>query len=173
MFFFFFSSRRRHTRCSRDWSSDVCSSDLVGLEHVERVFDLLETALRVEQRNGRETGEAARVIPRELRAELVAQPRHSPPLLDIRDRRARLDQRKYGRGDAALVHVFDRHGGRPLERGARSPPADFLEIAGVHEVVVDVDTVWLSSGRGRGPPPPPPPPPPREGAGSTPPGKHA
>src|SRR2546422_5055709 len=26
--FFFFSSRRRHTRCSRDWSSDVCSSDL-------------------------------------------------------------------------------------------------------------------------------------------------
>src|SRR2546429_3070490 len=27
---FFFSSRRRHTRCSRDWSSDVCSSDLRG-----------------------------------------------------------------------------------------------------------------------------------------------
>src|SRR2546422_9722956 len=30
-FFFFFSSRRRHTRCSRDWSSDVCSSDLIAL----------------------------------------------------------------------------------------------------------------------------------------------
>src|SRR2546422_644864 len=29
-FVFFFSSRRRHTRCSRDWSSDVCSSDLVS-----------------------------------------------------------------------------------------------------------------------------------------------
>src|SRR2546429_3650076 len=28
---FFFSSRRRHTRCSRDWSSDVCSSDLRDL----------------------------------------------------------------------------------------------------------------------------------------------
>src|SRR3990172_10424403 len=26
----FFSSRRRHRRCSRDWSSDVCSSDLAG-----------------------------------------------------------------------------------------------------------------------------------------------
>src|SRR5687768_18515698 len=26
--YFFFSSRRRHTRCSRDWSSDVCYSDL-------------------------------------------------------------------------------------------------------------------------------------------------
>src|SRR5690606_30324043 len=32
-FFFFFSSRRRHTRFSRDWSSDVCSSDL-------RLFEL-------------------------------------------------------------------------------------------------------------------------------------
>src|SRR2546429_6257417 len=31
--FFFFSSRRRHTRCSRDWSSDVCSSDLHRKEH--------------------------------------------------------------------------------------------------------------------------------------------
>src|SRR2546429_1846548 len=29
---FFFSSRRRHTRCSRDWSSDVCSSDLSVIE---------------------------------------------------------------------------------------------------------------------------------------------
>src|SRR3712207_7520337 len=28
--FFFFSSRRRHTRYWRDWSSDVCSSDLRG-----------------------------------------------------------------------------------------------------------------------------------------------
>src|SRR5438045_4901439 len=27
---FFFSSRRRHTRCLSDWSSDVCSSDLEG-----------------------------------------------------------------------------------------------------------------------------------------------
>src|SRR2546430_9148654 len=29
VFFFFFSSRRRHTRFDCDWSSDVCSSDLV------------------------------------------------------------------------------------------------------------------------------------------------
>src|SRR5215510_3082236 len=28
IYFFFFSSRRRHTRWPRDWSSDVCSSDL-------------------------------------------------------------------------------------------------------------------------------------------------
>src|SRR5206468_11390805 len=44
-FFFFFSSRRRHTRSDRDWSSDVCSSDLavlggpIGLE--ERIAILL------------------------------------------------------------------------------------------------------------------------------------
>src|SRR5699024_12005166 len=34
--FFFFSSRRRHTRSKRDWSSDVCSSDLglaVGIDY--------------------------------------------------------------------------------------------------------------------------------------------
>src|SRR5207245_7729107 len=28
---FFISSRRRHTRCYRDWSSDVCSSDLAAM----------------------------------------------------------------------------------------------------------------------------------------------
>src|SRR5699024_9260002 len=31
---FFFSSRRRHTRSKRDWSSDVCSSDLILLSLV-------------------------------------------------------------------------------------------------------------------------------------------
>src|SRR5690554_7505431 len=33
---FFFSSRRRHTRCGRDWSSDVCSSDLEGLSDTDK-----------------------------------------------------------------------------------------------------------------------------------------
>src|SRR5207253_365149 len=45
-FFFFFSSRRRHTRWPRDWSSDVCSSDLcwwfvlrgAGVTRSDRVF---------------------------------------------------------------------------------------------------------------------------------------
>src|SRR5207245_7537203 len=37
---FFFSSRRRHTRCYRDWSSDVCSSDLVMI--ARRAFELFE-----------------------------------------------------------------------------------------------------------------------------------
>src|SRR5207253_7006332 len=33
---FFFSSRRRHTRWPRDWSSDVCSSDLVPAPYPDR-----------------------------------------------------------------------------------------------------------------------------------------
>src|SRR6266496_4093459 len=36
-FFFFFSSRRRHTRSLRDWSSDVCSSDLDRRDDSRRV----------------------------------------------------------------------------------------------------------------------------------------
>src|SRR5437870_13308199 len=35
LYFFFFSSRRRHTRWPRDWSSDVCSSDLGPVGGVE------------------------------------------------------------------------------------------------------------------------------------------
>src|SRR6267378_6365433 len=39
-FFFFFSSRRRHTRSLRDWSSDVCSSDLGGKSRtIRRLHD--------------------------------------------------------------------------------------------------------------------------------------
>src|SRR5207253_5308454 len=37
LFFFFFSSRRRHTRWPRDWSSDVCSSDLLLFGSAHRV----------------------------------------------------------------------------------------------------------------------------------------
>src|SRR5699024_11420217 len=39
--FFFFSSRRRHTRSKRDWSSDVCSSDLDLINRGE-IIDFLE-----------------------------------------------------------------------------------------------------------------------------------
>src|SRR5438045_8537575 len=42
--FFFFSSRRRHTRCLSDWSSDVCSSDLYGPnQYPEKVIPLFVT----------------------------------------------------------------------------------------------------------------------------------
>src|SRR5437867_7879087 len=37
-FLFFFSSRRRHTRSYGDWSSDVCSSDLLGRAAGHRIW---------------------------------------------------------------------------------------------------------------------------------------
>src|SRR5690625_5519394 len=41
-FFFFFSSRRRHTRWPRDWSSDVCSSDLTTNSILDLLVDINE-----------------------------------------------------------------------------------------------------------------------------------
>src|SRR6266852_8267231 len=61
--FFFFSSRRRHTRCYRDWSSDVCSSDLDyyvrrrGIPRANVVFVTLPTG---QGEIGRSAFEAAR-----------------------------------------------------------------------------------------------------------------
>src|SRR5699024_11340683 len=44
---FFFSSRRRHTRSKRDWSSDVCSSDLLSnqTDHTSRMITRLPSKL--------------------------------------------------------------------------------------------------------------------------------
>src|SRR5690242_21194833 len=47
-FVFFFSSRRRHTRLTCDWSSDVCSSDLYSASHdtlTSRVVDPIRLLL--------------------------------------------------------------------------------------------------------------------------------
>src|SRR3712207_7050698 len=50
---FFFSSRRRHTRYWRDWSSDVCSSDLRGLDIPDGLseFDTLAEMERLAHAN--------------------------------------------------------------------------------------------------------------------------
>src|SRR5438445_3040768 len=45
-YFFFFSSRRRHTRYWRDWSSDVCSSDLTDVGLHETVGECLQLGER-------------------------------------------------------------------------------------------------------------------------------
>src|SRR5207245_11649309 len=50
---FFFSSRRRHTRCYRDWSSDVCSSDLSAVPDLRlRVVDIAAGILIVREAGG-------------------------------------------------------------------------------------------------------------------------
>src|SRR5438105_7690032 len=50
--FFFFSSRRRHTRSTRDWSSDVCSSDL-RLSHRIYATDNAMSGSVLRLRNGK------------------------------------------------------------------------------------------------------------------------
>src|SRR5499426_2312194 len=70
---FFFSSRRRHTRCLSDWSSDVCSSDLAVADAVQRCFargsdlvaryggeEFVVLATGVERRHARERAELLR-----------------------------------------------------------------------------------------------------------------
>src|SRR2546429_3692787 len=71
-FFFFFSSRRRHTRCSRDWSSDVCSSDLEGrlqggLRHAAQLADGGDAVLG--QRAGMHVADAVELLDRQRRQE--------------------------------------------------------------------------------------------------------
>src|SRR5690625_6334720 len=81
---FFFSSRRRHTRWPRDWSSDVCSSDLqhiqddVRAELTTSITDAIDA--RTEQGEDPETAERAVLTelgdPAVLAAEYVDRPLH-------------------------------------------------------------------------------------------------
>src|SRR5215471_19513829 len=82
MFCFFFSSRRRHTSSLRDWSSDVCSSDL------ERV--VLETRVEEDAQERRIALDALEEAAGETREDgaVVARARG---LLDLGDRARRLD----------------------------------------------------------------------------------
>src|SRR5690606_40697943 len=59
-FFFFFSSRRRHTRFSRDWSSDVCSSDLGSPRASRSAIACLREARRIWRRSPKRRGSSNR-----------------------------------------------------------------------------------------------------------------
>src|SRR2546427_2837542 len=78
--FFFFSSRRRHTRFDCDWSSDVCSSDLIssslGISRWKNMAQINDCGIRAASRyeglqywdyNWRKGGGASRMI--EIRSE--------------------------------------------------------------------------------------------------------
>src|SRR5207253_6053661 len=68
-FFFFFSSRRRHTRWPRDWSSDVCSSDL----HLVHLWIIARS------RRVRALGRRARLPRARLRRRAAGAPRRLSP----------------------------------------------------------------------------------------------
>src|SRR6266542_1327012 len=75
--FSFVSSRRRHTRCYRDWSSDVCSSDLG--EVLEQDGDRVK--LRVEKTEAPRV--AARLLSEHRVADLTIE---EPPIEDVIER---------------------------------------------------------------------------------------
>src|SRR5205809_5529665 len=85
--FFFFSSRRRHTRCSRDWSSDVCSSDLFG--------GWLLTDELARQKGIAQAGQAQQNQPPRSFAASLRTGRHKTA--PRRGRRARSEERRVGK----------------------------------------------------------------------------
>src|SRR6266480_7903740 len=106
-FFFFFSSRRRHTRLTCDWSSDVCSSDLTvtGLRALLRFLYL----------DGQLTVPLAGAVPSAACWQLAALPRGISPgdLAQIMDS---CDQGSVaGRRDFAIVLLLARLGLRAGE----------------------------------------------------------
>src|SRR5690348_9298947 len=60
VFCFFFSSRRRHTRWTGDWSSDVCSSDLLVFD--DRLAGALHVVLAHQLRVGARVDELERDV---------------------------------------------------------------------------------------------------------------
>src|SRR3954469_20062145 len=69
----FFSSRRRHTRSLRDWSSDVCSSDL-ELVHVRVHAELLQRlVLDLADALARDVEDAADLVERRRRVAVEAE----------------------------------------------------------------------------------------------------
>src|SRR5205085_5312605 len=92
--FFFFSSRRRHTRFDCDWSSDVCSSDLLDPQPLAQALE--RWIERVEARNPRR--EAAVVV---ARAGALLDPRKVEEafgqLVACRPLAARSEERRVGK----------------------------------------------------------------------------
>src|SRR5690606_39379216 len=67
---FFFSSRRRHTRFSRDWSSDVCSSDLQVFQSAATLRRKLETC-ELERKTYAEAAQKASQTVGQMQEQLV------------------------------------------------------------------------------------------------------
>src|SRR5438874_13779284 len=109
---FFFSSRRRHTRSLRDWSSDVCSSDLL--------FVMMEMHTARDARLGLET----RDIPRD---EIAAPHWFFWTVNDLAERKDRRQDRRRGmtaEGIADIVEIERVRRGAVDQRGVerRRPP---------------------------------------------------
>ena len=124
--------------------------DAVGLEGIEGIFDLPETAVHVWRRNhGKET-EAAGMVLSHLGAVFVELARKIARLLDVVSiPDAGLSDRQDRGRNPALVHVLERQGRRPLRRGCSSAASrghHGVDVELGDEMVMDVDP---RPGRGR------------------------
>src|SRR3989449_36097 len=129
--FFFFSSRRRHTRCSRDWSSDVCSSDLLQ-GHGRRKADLdlrdgAEEHREADDRNG------ARQGGRQPVARLPDAGRH--PQYAPQEDAAAADQRVVTKVSRALLSVSDKSGIVEFARALAALGVQILSTGGTAKLL--------------------------------------
>src|SRR5437868_7652497 len=104
---FFFSSRRRHTRSKRDWSSDVCSSDLALSTWLYRI--------------------AVNTVLMHFRKKALRQISLDEPY----NQDARLVRREYGSRDGRLAGSVDRIA---LTRAIKELPVGYRTIFLLHEV---------------------------------------
>src|SRR5215475_9078125 len=163
LFFFFFSSRRRHTRFSRDWSSDVCSSDLRGggeidrvevaeesyLEHVLERFgsDLGGLRIGVDCANGAYAGLAPQAF-EQLGAEVTAigdEPDGTNINVGCGATDLSLLSETVRAGGLDLGIAFDGDGDRMLAVDERGEPVDGDQILAVLALDLDVDGVAVTT----------------------------
>src|SRR5947209_19983131 len=114
LFFFFFSSRRRHTRYWRDWSSDVCSSDLADVAR-----DILQPDAVAAAAEDLAIGEADIAAAQAMHE---ATPR--------RQRNAAAIERESAQADAACAFTGEHAGAAGEDQFCRAAHADQLRGSG-------------------------------------------
>src|SRR2546422_9804077 len=160
--YFFFSSRRRHTRCSRDWSSDVCSSDLAWARRGARPHVLPVRPVPRRQRSGDGSRDFPR--PRAPRGpDLPCYLGHHPVALRVRVGRVHHGSRVVpvvgaAHGPRAALYVLGGGGHGAAYTLLASPQYGALS-AGDGETVPDAERgspvapIAAGGGGARGPPP--------------------
>src|SRR5207245_7170864 len=92
----FFSSRRRHTRCYRDWSSDVCSSDLPP-DPAQQQFVEDDTPIRLGPVGGRIVAEVIVGLMIHDSHSYLRQDRNFSPRQEFLSPKGRSEERRVGK----------------------------------------------------------------------------
>ena len=111
----------------------------IGVKRVERVFELLERALHVGQRQRGEEAKAPGVIADHFRREFIALARQASRLAVIAEPHARVADRQDRGGDVAFAHLVERFLRRPVEQRLLAGLGDFGAHRGHGEVVMRID----------------------------------